>query len=173
MEEHCYYGPAASYSLSAMCRVPEFWASTSSVRSRGIRGTVQALTVSMPWAPCPTERRVGAYTYYTLDTWLTGSVSVPTPSTPWTPWPTGQRVGAYTFYTLDTVAHGAARRRLHRLHSGHFGPQGSAPALTPFTPWTPRARVVGAGIALGHLRVRLWGRQASPRACTRPVQGVD
>ena len=97
------YGPAASYSLSAMCRVPEFWASTSSVRSRGIRGTVEALTVSIPWAPCPTERRVGAYTYYTLDTWLTGSVSVPTPSTPWTPWPTGQRVGLYTSYTLDTA----------------------------------------------------------------------
>ena len=56
----------------------------------------------MPWAPCPTERRVGAYTYYTLDTWLTG-----------------QRVGAYTFYTLDTVAHGAARRPLQLLHVGH------------------------------------------------------
>ena len=103
VEEHCYYGPAASYSLSAMCRVPEFWASTSSVRSRGIRGTVQALTVSMPWAPCPTERRVGAYTYYTLDTWLTGSVSVPTPSKPWTPWPTGQRVGLCNLYTWGTA----------------------------------------------------------------------
>ena len=87
-----------------MCRVPEFWASTSSVRSRGIRGTVEALPPFIPWAPCPTERRVGAYTYYTLDTWLTG-----------------QRVGAYTFYTLDTVSHGATRRPLHLLHVGHRG----------------------------------------------------
>ena len=69
-----------------MCKVPEFWASTSSVESRGFRGTVAALTPSPHWAPCPTERRAVAYTYYTLDTWLMG-----------------KRIGA----------HGAARVPLH------------------------------------------------------------
>ena len=93
---HCSMGWHPVIFLSAMCKVLEFWASTSSVESRGFRGTVAALTPSPHWVPCPTERRAVAYTYYTLDTWLTG-----------------KRIGAYTFYTLDTVAHGAARVPLH------------------------------------------------------------
>ena len=72
--------------LSGMCKVFELWASTSSVESRGFRGTVVALTLSPHWVPCPTERRAVAYTYYTLDTWLMG-----------------KRIGA----------HGAARVPLH------------------------------------------------------------
>ena len=96
VEQALLYGLASWCFLSGMCRVPEFWASTSSVESRGFRGTVAALTPSPHWVPCPTERRAVAYTYYTLDTWLTG-----------------KRIGAYTFYTLDTVAHGAARVPLH------------------------------------------------------------
>ena len=88
VEQALLYGLASWCFLSGMCKVSEFWASTSSVESRGFRGTVAALTPSPHWAPCPTERRAVAYTYYILDTWLTG-----------------KRIGAYTFYTLDTVAH--------------------------------------------------------------------
>ena len=56
------------HSIRGRRRVPEIWASTSFIRSRGIRGAVEPFTVSIPWTPCPTERRVGADTYYTLDT---------------------------------------------------------------------------------------------------------
>ena len=52
----------------------------------------------------PRSSGVGAYTYYTLDTWLTGQrVGAYASYTFGHAWPTGQRVGLCTLYTLDTA----------------------------------------------------------------------
>ena len=129
--------------LSGMCKVFELWASTSSVESRGFRGTVVALTLSPHWVPCPTERRAVAYTYYTLDTWLTG-----------------KRIGAYTFYTLGTMAHGAARRPLHLVHFGYRGARVAAAGLTPARP--------PSGFWMTSQRLRRWVAQDPGRLCRIP-----